>query len=614
MASDAAFRRLLKGRGKLTILVEIKHAYETGSGPAEGTIYIADREYTTKPTDSPPNRRYREVGLSSPELVRSIDAKTLGGRGESSIGQLVFDNADGRVDFLLNAIIDGREVSVYAGDRAWARSEFRLITVATVQSVRCESDEDVTVLLRGKEYLLDDTIIGDPIPSGPNAGKPKPLLLGRVRNFDIGPYLVDAAAFKYYISNFPLAASVEPNVREMGISLRDDDLFFMDSGNATADTVSETINCADHLLNINDVIKTGGIFGLSSGVQYWVINAIAGVSFQLSLTKGGLPVNLTLATIPGGSHAVSRRRYYMHHADGVIELSAEPKGRVTVDMFTVDAAGAIVTQSPHQWMLWLLQNHTKLPASAYDAASITALATLEASEGLTFGRAVLDRMNVQDIFDAIARTSRSWYREGGDGVMRVGRLDLANLDSVEATGEVDDARGDLLVDLACENMPLPWGKVNVNARRNVVVQTDGLSPDTTLLRAEDRSKYSQSHQIRVSTTDPGGLTYPENWWDYHASAIDSKPLDLEIDNGYQNACDEITDLFRPWTRLYRATVGLDKCDFDPGDCVTLRYPRYGLEGGKKTRVLTVNTRLDDREVDLVLVRQETPDYTTTDFH
>jgi hypothetical protein len=44
--------------------------------------------------------------------------------------------------------------------------------------------------------------------------------------------------------------------------------------------------------------------------------------------------------------------------------------------------------------------------------------------------------------------------------------------------------------------------------------------------------------------------------------------------------------------------------------VTLTYPRYGLSAGKKCRVIAVRPQVSARVVDLVLVRQETPDYLT----
>jgi hypothetical protein len=56
---------------------------------------------------------------------------------------------------------------------------------------------------------------------------------------------------------------------------------------------------------------------------------------------------------------------------------------------------------------------------------------------------------------------------------------------------------------------------------------------------------------------------------------------------------------------------LDKYALNPGDCVTLTYPRFGLAAGKRVRVISVQPRFSDQAVDLVLVRQATPDFLST---
>jgi hypothetical protein len=49
--SGAQFMRYLRGRVSAAIaqIFEIKFAYETGSGPAEGVMYFSDRQYRTLP-------------------------------------------------------------------------------------------------------------------------------------------------------------------------------------------------------------------------------------------------------------------------------------------------------------------------------------------------------------------------------------------------------------------------------------------------------------------------------------------------------------------------------------------------------------------------------------
>jgi hypothetical protein len=73
--------------------------------------------------------------------------------------------------------------------------------VASVVSVKASNEKQIAVTLGEQEPLLDATIVGDPIASGPNAGKAKPILLGAVSNFDLTPYLLDTANLVYLFNH-----------------------------------------------------------------------------------------------------------------------------------------------------------------------------------------------------------------------------------------------------------------------------------------------------------------------------------------------------------------------------------------------------------------------------
>lgn len=628
--TDEQFLHWLRGRNnsRLTMLAEIQFAYESGGSLATGTIYLSDRQYRTGSSDTPANIRYLDVIESSPQFERSIDVRKLGGRGTMSVGSLVLNNMDGRVDSLLNAIIDAREIKFYVGDETWSRSDFRLVNVAVVASVK-SNDREMVLELRDKSYLLDDTIVGDTIATGPNTGKPKPILLGQIRNFDISPYLYDTSALKYYLNNFALDANTFrtylTDVRDAGVSLMSRSLFSFTSATMTANAATDTMTFTNHGLAANDVIwltnpsGSGSVFAGWSEVsdqQLWVISAgLTANDFRLSLTKGGSAIDITGTTM-SGTWTLHRQRFFIDASAATIELSSSPSGRVTVDMTALPAGGVVLfTHPPHAIFKYVLQNYTALAVSEYDSTAIDALATAE-SNSIYFGTAILDRVNVLDVLDQIAFGSYSWYGWNEAGVLTVGRLDLANLDAATSTDTVDTT--DVLGDLACENLPLPWGKVFLETDRNIVVQTDGLASSVT---AANRSLWSQPFQYRRGTTDPGTSGYLANWWDYHKSASDSKPLGASITTPsggdvtfYQTVCNTITSLFKPWTRVYRCKVGIDKYALNPGDCITLTYPRFGLDAGVKVRVMSVKPRFSERECDLVMVRQVTPDYTTASYN
>lgn len=625
--SDSQFAHWLLNPGRgFTVLAELAFAYQvaaagspTAYSVGTGTIYLADRAYVAEAEGSPLSTAipYRDVIMNAPEFDRALALDQLGGRGVLSVGALTLNNADGGLDFLLDVIVDGREIAFYIGDESWARSDFRMVNSASVLSVRADNDARITINLRDKNVLLDATVVGTAITTGPNAGKPKPINIGKVFNFDIGPYLFDSANLKYYYNDSAYFNNTNINdVRDNGVTLVGGG-FSGTNATITANAGTDTITSAAHGLSQSDVVTLAGtapFAGLTAGVQYWVIAAgLTANDFRLSLTKAGSAVDIT-GTVFAGTMVVLQRRFYQDVAAGEITLSSTPAGRVTLDMTGVGSGGdAAQAQTPHAAMRLLLDNFTELTSADRNASAFATLVTAEGTGPYYWGRSIVDRVNLLDILDEIAVLTNSWYGWQADGLLSVGKLDLTNLDSQSAIETVveDDIEGDP----SCENLPLKFGKLLLDANRNVVVQADGLSSSVS---AANKSLYGQQHQLRAVTTDPAGDGYVGNWWLYHKSAIDSAPLATSLAqysttpaDYAQTICDARTELFKPWTRVFRCAVGLDKYELNPGDCISVTYPRYGLDSGKKFRVMGVKTRISDRAIDLVLVRQNTPDYTTT---
>jgi hypothetical protein len=618
--SDAQFERWLKSDAAgYTMLAHAKFGYESGGAPAVGTLYLSTRKYETRSTDAPANQAHYAV-IASDEFGRAINVEKLGGPGMQSARAIELDNADGRVDFVGDLIVAGYDIEIYVGDKEWAFSDFRLVNRSVMERVS-SGEMTLTINLRAKTYGLDKTIVGTTIATGPNAGKPKPILLGVVKNFDISPYLLDGAQLTYYVNDFALSGDIDLllDVREGGLSLRNETLFSFTSATMTANAGSDTLHFVGHTLSINDVVvfgtETGGsIFaGLSMGTQYWVIASGFGPDdFKLSLTKAGAAVDVT-GTVMTGTLFADRRRYYFTPATAVLELSSQPVARVTIDLWVIDAGGVMGAGMPHGVFRFVLQTYTALAPAEYDIDAINALYSDELTHGVTYGRAILDRTNVRVVLDDIADTALSWYCPNVSGVLTVGKLDLANLDAVSAVDEISDddiAEGG---ELAFENLSLQFGKIIFDADRNTVVQSDGL---LGAVSATERARYSQQFQTRVSTTDPGTTGYLANWWDYHPAAIDSDPVSSGLSSissssaQAQVICDARTQLFEPFTKVYRCPVGIEKYARNPGDCITLRHPRFGCAAGVKVRVMSVNASFSGRTCELVMVRRTRPDYLT----
>jgi hypothetical protein len=631
--SASAFVEVLRGKsgGQLTLLAEIKHAYQTGAGPAEGTIRLSDRQYRTKSTDTPASVNYRAVIEKLPTFERSIDAKKLGGRGIIQAGPLVLNRTDKSVDFVLDAIIDGRDVTLKAGHvrdpsglgaDTWDYADFGTVNFG-LAGIPSAKGNQLTIPVLNRNFGLDRTIVGDTIATGPNTGKPKPILFGYVKNLDITPYLYDASALKYYVNNFTLATTLDylKDVRDGGVTLITVGFIAsVNSGNLTANAGTDTLSYTGHGFAANDVIifrsSVPPLLSLPSPLQldtqYWVLSSgLTANDFKLSLTKGGSAIDLTTATVTNSGFA-DRRRFYFDTAAATIELSSSPTGRVTLDIEAEPSVGlGYLTADPFGAFRYVLESFSGMAASEYDLAGIMALY----GSGFRYGRAVLDRTNILDVLDEIAACTASWYSQNSAGVLTVGKLALATLDSATSIDTITEI--DIVGDLSCENLPLEHGRLVLDADKNSAVQTDGLAAAVT---AANRAAWGQQFQTRVTTTDPAGVTYPDNWWDYHKSVSDSAPMQTPLaaypaSTTYpQAACDEITTLFKPWTRLYSCTVGLDKYALNPGDCVTLTYSAFGLNAGAKVRVLSVSVDFTARAVALVMVRQVTPDYTTMDFN
>lgn len=604
--SDTDFLQWLRTQSSRVMLIaELKFGYQSSGAPAEGTIYLSDRPYVSE--DGAP-QPYKAVIEGAPVFERSIDVAKLGGRGTASLGSISLANADGNLDYLLTYILDGRDVAFYLGDPTWERAQFRQIGIGSVSAVRADDDTRISITLRDKGLLLDATIIGDAMTTGPNAGKPKPVLFGQVYNFDLTPYLFDTTGPTYYFNNYAQDSSLAFGnvlVRDAGVSLINTGLSGTTSDitvNAGTDTITKTA----HGLLANDVIRLNQTaFGLSTLTQYWVISSgLTADNFKVSATRGGSAVDLSAASFTG-TLVISSRRYYIDAAAASITLSSAPSGRVTADILSQGTSGdAAIQDVPHAGMRYIIDTWTRLTSVNRDTAAFTALVSAEQADGTQWGYAVLDRTNVLDILDEIAVVTNSWYSWDRTGLLTVGKLDLVNLDAATATATI--VEGEISGDPSYENLPLPFGRLIVDANRNIVTQTDGLAGAVT---AANRSLWSQDFQTRVKSTDADGLQYLNDWPTYHKTAIDSAPLETSyIGNAAQAFCDARFALFAPYTSVFTCVVGIDKYLIDIGDCVEVTYPRYSLSAGVNFRVASVKMRPAEKEIDLVLVRQNVPNW------
>lgn len=626
--TNTQFKQFLRGGASnfsLIRLVELKFAVQVASAPAEYTLYLSDKEYTTGPNDIPPNTKYHAVLMPGSIIAaeRGLSLETLRGQITVSIGQLRLNNADGRIgDILIDLIADAREAKTFVGGEGWARADFVQVDAPLVGPMKAVNDNEFVVELRSKNFLLDASIVGAPL-TGPAADIPCPIMVGQTFNVDLTPYLIDAAGPTYAFTDDPATTNVGPSpydcvldVRDGGVSLIAAE--FSGTNAAITTTAGNTINFTAHgLLNDSVVWVFGDVFsGLTIKTQYWVVNKTAN-TFQVSLTRGGAAIT-GLGTTFSGTAVWSSRRWFVNFSATpvTITLSAAAQGRVTAD-FNVSGAlyPTYTLASPHVALNYFLDK-VGFPTADRDTAAIDAMiarSIIDTAHGYTWGIAILKRVNVlNELLNNIAACTNSWYGWTTNGKLTVGQLDLANLDTATAVDSIDAAT-DIQTDLSCENLPIQFGRSQLDFKRNSCAQTDFL----TSVTPAQRLQWGNTHQLHIAYQVAVDSTYLNAHWLYHKSALDSEPVNTlfaATSRMLNFFAPEYRALYKPWTRIYRCTVGIDKYGLNPGDCVTLTYPRYGLSAGKNVRVMSVKPDWFAGTVDLVLARQVTPNYTTTSYN
>lgn len=202
----------------------------TGAIDAAGTLkkfYIADAQFTTKPTDNPANTAF-DPSLRDLTTYSSLFAEGRTSGAQSVVpGELSIVNLDGQYDDWLNYSFDGRQVVVRRGNAGDSYpSAFTTILTATCETIEINRSL-VSLKLKDKLFRLDSIVNKNSyggtnvLPNGVDGtaanikGKFKPRLYGTVMSID--PVLVNTSKLTYQISDLPLA-SIEI-VRDNGVTL-----------------------------------------------------------------------------------------------------------------------------------------------------------------------------------------------------------------------------------------------------------------------------------------------------------------------------------------------------------------------------------------------------------
>lgn len=188
-------------------------------------LYLADRPYTTRPTDPDPNRFYDGRAINSFTFTRSLWSgnATIGGRTLPGYGAVTVANADGGLDFLAGCYLDGRASRILLGGPGFTYDELGTVFTGTMQGADF-GDEELSFRLRSLDYVLDKpiqevTYTGGGRFEGPDTmkGKKKPLLFGFCHHIE-PVYLGIIDGFPTYQSNDGPISDI-PNCYDMGMPL-----------------------------------------------------------------------------------------------------------------------------------------------------------------------------------------------------------------------------------------------------------------------------------------------------------------------------------------------------------------------------------------------------------
>lgn len=608
--SGAQFSAWLATDAERTILCEIDFAYESAGAPAESTIYLANRPYTTRPTDSPASTRYRAVISKAPVLDRKVNPDTLGGITQVSVGELELVNVDGELDALMSLVIDGREVRLYLGDRAWARADFRLVTVGLAE-VASGDDSRLVIQIRDQRLLLDKTIAGAVV----NDERRKPIVLGwngSVGGFSIEPVVKNAATLEYYvIDNY--VGSVVQGVYDNGVTLDSGGIFSGDNAAITANAGTETITRVAHGLAIDDVVHftvTSDIFaGLAANTQYWVISAgFTADNFRLSTTKGGSAVDIT-GTSFSGTIACNRRRYYDNSAaDGTIKLSSSPTGRLTADVVGYSPTQSIGSGATGELLQSMLVDYGGVYVGNIDSTSFENVDGSLTAGQLAAGRVVLERENLLGVLEDIARVAQVCFGPDHEGVFRAFRIDLSGLAAATATRTLQ--RSDVTGSVSVTNAREIVGTVALRSQKNEQPLTFG--EIGVSVGVSDRRILSTQYREVAESTAPSGTSYATNWQGFHTTAIRREVAGAFAATGADlvAAADEILGDQKPHIRTVQLETDLRAYEWLLGEVVALTYPRYGMSGGVNFRLIGVQTDLNADRCRLTLIARFAPAVTS----
>lgn len=508
----------------------------TGAVDASGateTLCLGTDSFTTRPTDTPPDREFKSRLLDPGAIAMSIysggGGAIAGGAARLDIGEIVATNIDGEFDRLKGWSFDGREIVMRAPAKPGVLGEypasFPAILVATMQSVEVGWDE-LIINVRDQTYIFEKAVqtlrfqgTNQPGDAGLEGtaddikDQLKPLLFGRVPNF--APPCCNPGKQTYRVSLGPV------------------------------DDISAVY--------VRGAPQTRGQDHATSAL-------------------------LQAASVPQGT-------YQTCLAEGLFRIgSAGTDGQVTCDA----AEGAVEGRSAAR-LLRRLALMAGVPESAISAEDVMALDVLNPA---TLGRWLdNEETSFLDLMEEAARSIGAWFGFDPTGKLRMGRLDapkgqpMATLHKWQII--TDGMRRTVL-----QEVPAPLWSVTINHTPIGQTQDTDLvgtvsAERRAFLRTKYRSATSAEDAVKTQFRLAGSLTID-------TLLMDAAPAELEAQRKRQlhDGPQDVYEIPVPMdeaAKLIQRGVWL-------GRELAVDVDRFSLEGGKSFVVIGINIQRRAQQV------------------
>lgn len=521
------------------------------------TILVSTVPFTTKPTDTPDDTAARHRLLNPGNFARSVSGdKMLMGLTRIQHGQLEFANADGALDAWQTYGVGDQPVIVRCATTMPTSYPSGWTTVFACTAESISGGRDI-VILRLKELtsILDkpmcDAFLGTGGIEGTAemAGDPKPRTFGACYN--VSPTLLDAQQLIYRVSS---RGSVSANHAK-------------DDGSVIARAL------------------TAGDDGSATTVDQDAYETYAA---------------LAAATVPIG-------QYVTVASLGLLKLGSEPAGQLTADLHEYTGPSGPAYGAGDRWA----SGGTGTPGQDISCYWGNVIKTIALDAGVASGD-----ISAADVtsggtgqFGFHARdTSTTWAQAAGAiaesagawcGFDRTGTLRFQVLAEPATSNSVYTITPDNAISLEPAESKfddgVPIWKVNLKYPKNYTPQSSfaGIVPQD--VRAEASKEWPRSFSFDEAATltqypNAGTFDLERHTGGYRVTSDGA----LNINGDEDPFITSLVDLFsvkRQWftAKLPLSTTLLTTVDI--GSFVTLRWPRWELDAGKKFFVLGVRYEL-----------------------